>query len=138
VSFTTLRVRTRDPRAGRRHGDSSVTASLKALLDRPNAPYVIILGSVALLVILGVIMVLSASSVESLRQYGSSFYFWRKQVRFYALGVLLLVVCARLPVRIWRALAYPSLIISGALLAVVPVIGTSVNGNRNWITLAGI
>ncbi|RZS82917.1 cell division-specific peptidoglycan biosynthesis regulator FtsW [Motilibacter rhizosphaerae] len=136
MSGTAARVRTRrqlpTPGAG-------AVASVKGLLERPNAAFVIILGSAGLLVLLGLVMVLSASSVESYRDHGSSFWFWRKQVRFFALGLPVLFVCARLPVRAWRALAYPSLLVAGTLLALVQVAGShSVNGNTNWIVVGGV
>jgi cell division protein FtsW len=46
---------------------------------------------------------------------------------------------ARLPVRTWRALAYPALLGSLVLLVLVqlPGIGVEVNGNRNWIDFGG-
>ncbi|RKS74119.1 cell division protein FtsW [Motilibacter peucedani] len=118
---------------------SAVTRQLRALLDRPNAPYLIILGSAGLLVVLGLVMVLSASSVESYRTTGSSFSYWRKQAVFFAIGVPVLFFCSRLPVKVWRALAYPALIFSGVMLALVQVAGdAAVNGNRNWITVGGV
>jgi cell division protein FtsW len=82
-------------------------------------------------------MVLSASSVDSLRENGSSFTLFRKQAIWFALGLPLLFLATRLPVRVWRALAYPALFLAVALLALVPLIGTEINGNQNWIVVGG-
>lgn len=127
--------------AGRPEAESlprAVGRQLRALLARPNAPYLLIFGSAGLLAVLGLVMVLSASSIESYVKFDSSFYLWRKQAVFFAIGVPVLFVCSRLPVRAWRALAYPALISSGILLALVQVMGVSVNDNKNWIAVGGV
>ena len=50
-------------------------------------------------------------------------------------GLPAMYVASRLPARTWRWLAVPALLGSIALLALVmvPGIGVSVNGNRNWL-----
>jgi cell division protein FtsW len=84
-------------------------------------------------------MVLSSSSVESLRETNlhSSFSFFTKQALFAGLGLPLAWLASRLPASVWRRLAWPLLIGSTGLLALVPVIGHSVNGNQNWIAVGG-
>jgi cell division protein FtsW len=56
----------------RRRANGPIPALL-ALLDRPLASYYIVVGTVALLLGLGLIMVLSASSVTSYASTGSSY-----------------------------------------------------------------
>ncbi|NHC45562.1 FtsW/RodA/SpoVE family cell cycle protein, partial [Motilibacter aurantiacus] len=115
----------------------SVVASVRAMLARPSASYVIVLASGGLLMLLGLVMVLSASSVDSYLRTNSSFTEFRKQAMFFAVGVPVLFVASRLPVRVWRALAYPALIGTGVMVALVPFVGESANGNTNWIRIAG-
>ena len=112
-------------------------ASLTGWLDRPLTSYYLVLGSSSLLVALGLIMVLSASSVQSYAVFGSSFSIVAKQAMWVAIGLPVMVVAARLPVRFYRALGYPLLILSllGLLAVLVPGIGTTTNGARRWIQL---
>jgi cell division protein FtsW len=63
----------------------------------------------------------------------------QKQATWVGLGLPLMWLASRLPVRAYRKLAVPSLLISLLLLAVVliPGVGREVNGNRNWIDVGG-
>jgi cell division protein FtsW len=86
-------------------------------------------------------MVLSASSVQSYASSGSSFSIVAKQAMWVAIGLPIMVFAARMPVRFYRALGYPLMIISivGLMAVLVPHIGVTVNGARRWIDLpAGI
>lgn len=109
------------------------------LLERPLTPYYLILSSSALLLLLGLVMVLSASSVESYAASGSSLAIAQKQAMWALIGVPLFLIASRLPVVFWRRLAIPALIITIVLLVLVlvPGIGVSVQGNQNWIDLGG-
>jgi cell division protein FtsW len=122
----------------RPHGqDRDDRGGIGRLLAHPLSDYYIVVAAAALLLGLGLVMVLSASSVDSLRENGSSFTLFRKQAIWFALGLPLLFLATRLPVRVWRALAYPALFLAVALLALVPLIGTEINGNQNWIVVGG-
>jgi cell division protein FtsW len=90
---------------------------------------------VAVLNLVGVVMVLSASSVNSLDSYGSAWYFFRRQVVWSVLGVVAFVVATRVDYRAWRKLAVPLLVVSGVLLVVVllPGLGIKVSGSRRWL-----
>ena len=108
-------------------------------LERPLTPYYLILGSSALILVLGLVMVFSASQIEA-RNLGLPFaYFFEKQLTAVSIGAVMMYVAARLPVRLLRALAYPLLlgVIGLLLLVAVPGVGKSVNGNQNWISLGG-
>ena len=61
---------------------------LRSVLDRPLTSYHLVLGSVALLLIVGVMMVLSASSVNAYLTRGDSYFYVKRQVIFLAVGVL--------------------------------------------------
>jgi cell division protein FtsW len=109
-----------------------------ARLQSPLAAYYLVLGSTIALVVLGLIMVLSSSSVESLRTLHSSYTIFAKQAMFAAMGLPLAVVAAWVPPKAWRALAWPLLLLGFGALLLVLAIGQSVNGNRNWVVIAGI
>jgi cell division protein FtsW len=107
------------------------------LLFRPATPYYLLLGATLLLLTLGLVMVFSASSVVAFTSFGSSFAIVAKQAVWVAIGLPLMLVATRLPVRAWRALSYVGLIGSVALLVLVVVAGVDVNGNRNWLNFGG-
>ena len=75
-------------------------------------------------------MVLSASSVASYAQYGSSFFFERQLVSA-AIGVVAFVLLARLPYRAWQRLWGPFAAVAVVLLLFVlhPSAGVS-SGDR--------
>src|SRR4051812_50081882 len=83
-------------------------------------------------------MVLSSSSVESLQTLHSSYTIFTKQATFAAIGLPLAVGAAFVPVRAWKALAWPLLIVGFGALVLVLVAGTTVNGNQNWARLRGL
>jgi cell division protein FtsW len=105
--------------------------------EHPLATYHVLLGATLLLLVLGVAMVLSASTVESYRVFGSAYTLWLRQVMFAVLGLAAMVVGSRLPVHVWRKLAYPTLVFAFATLMLVLVVGHSVAGQRNWVELGG-
>ncbi|MGL5858257.1 MAG: putative lipid II flippase FtsW [Angustibacter sp.] len=108
-------------------------------LDSPVTSYYVLLGATALLLVIGLVMVLSASSVTSLKESGSSFTVFRQQAVFAAIGVPLLAVAARVPVRWWVLIGWIALPVAlAAQLLVFTSLGVTVNGNRNWVQLGGI
>lgn len=107
------------------------------LLDHPGAPYYVLLGASTLLLVLGVVMVFSASSVIAFAFLGSSTAIVTKQVMWVLIGLPVMWCASRLPVRGWRIASYLALAASLALLGLVAVAGTEVNGNRNWLDFGG-
>jgi cell division protein FtsW len=63
----------------------------------------------------------------------------QRQAIFVAVGIPVLLVSSRLPVRWFRRLAFPLLVATLVLLVLVlvPGIGVSVQGNQNWIDVGG-
>jgi cell division protein FtsW len=98
-----------------------------------------VLGASVTLICVGLVMVLSSSSVDEMAGGGSAFtVFWR-QLLFAVLGVPLMVLAACTSVKTWNVLAWPLLLLALFLqfLVFVPGLGKVVNGNRNWIEIAG-
>jgi cell division protein FtsW len=109
------------------------------LLDRPLTSYHLIIGCTTLLLTLGLVMVLSASSVVAYRATHDSFSIFQKQAIWAAVGVPAMWAVSRLPIRWFRIAAVPLLIGAVGLLCLVlvPGVGYSVNGNQNWINFGG-
>jgi cell division protein FtsW len=117
--------------------DESRPAPRTPLLLRPLASYHLLLASTLLLLALGLVMVFSASSVRSYADTGSVYATGLKQATFIGLGLPLMLVMARMPVRFFRAAAYPVLAVVVALLVAVLFVGHKVNGATSWIPLPG-
>ena len=92
---------------------------------------------VAALNVVGLVMILSASSVLSIRGHGSAWYFVAKQSLWAALGVGALVAASRVDHRRLRALALPAMVVTVLLLLVVivPGVGTTVSGSTRWLSV---
>ena len=118
---------------------SAGAAALARLLRRPLASYYLVLGSAGLLLVLGLVMVFSASSVLSLEQFGHQHYYLVRQAAWVAVGLPIAWLVSRMPPRILRRLALPALIMAIVLLALtfVPGLGVTRGGNRNWLDLGG-
>ena len=93
------------------------------------------MATVAVLNVVGVVMVLSASSVASLTDYGSPWYFFLRQLMWTVFGLVAFVFAVRFDYRRWRGLVRPLLVVSVVLLVVVlvPGIGIYVSGSRRWL-----
>jgi cell division protein FtsW len=116
-------------------------AALSGLLDRPMASFYLLLSAAGLLLTIGLLMVLSASSIKSYAVTGSAFAFFNNQLVYAGLGLVAFWFALRLRVRAFRLLAYPLLLISGGLLlllVLVPSAGVRVNGAVLWINIGGL
>lgn len=87
--------------------------------------------------VFGVVMVFSASQILALDRYGDAFYFVKRHVMWAAVGFALMLLLARMDVWKIRRLAFPVLVLSFVILALVfvPGIGRSAGGARRWIVL---
>jgi cell division protein FtsW len=116
-------------------------ASVRQALDRPLTSYYLLLGASTLLLTIGLMMVLSASSVYSFKAYdGDSYHVFLRQLTWVGLALPVAFVVSRLPHRLIRALAWPGILTAIALLALtrVPGMGVEVNGNTNWLDLGPV
>ncbi|HUK71522.1 MAG TPA: putative lipid II flippase FtsW [Streptosporangiaceae bacterium] len=117
-----------------------VLAGVRGLFDRPLASYYLVVGISVLLLALGLVMVLSASSVQMLSQGDSPFLEFQKQMFGVALGLPLMWAASRLPPTAFRVIAYPLMGLSavGLVLAVIPGVGVETNGAARWIAVGGL
>jgi cell division protein FtsW len=107
-------------------------------LQRPLASFYLLLASSGLLLFLGLVMVFSASSVRSFAVTGSSSTLAVKQAIFIAIGLPLAYAASRAPVRFWRSVARPAMVVAVLLLvAVLTPLGKEVDGTQGWIPLPG-
>jgi cell division protein FtsW len=107
----------------------------ETFFTKPVNLYYMLLGSTLGLSLLGLIMVFSASSIHSLETKGTSFGIVLRQFIFLAMSIPMAWVLSRLSLNQWKVLARFGFSVSVFLLLIVQVIGKSVNGNHNWISL---
>jgi cell division protein FtsW len=96
--------------------------AVHGMLARPLSSYYLLIASSGLLLVIGLTMVFSATSVKAYAQHGNAFSMIAGQVTFAALGLVGFWVCQRLPARTFRALAVFILGAAVALLAVLDLL----------------
>jgi cell division protein FtsW len=110
---------------------------------RERMPFVwdrITLGLTAALLLIGLIMVTSASMSIAAKDLGDPFYFLERQLAFGLVGVALAWVVTRVPAQLWDKYSLP-LLLAGLLLlllVLVPGLGATVNGARRWMRIGPI
>ena len=111
-------------------------ATVRRSMERPLTSYYLLLGGATMLLAIGLMMVLSASSVYSYRIHGSSYYIFFKQLTWVVIGLPAAWAASRMNRRFLRLLAWPSVLVAVVLLAMTQTsLGFAVNGNRNWLAL---
>ena len=95
---------------------------------------------VVLVAAFGVLMVYSASYYAAEKQFGDAFYFMKKQLVGFILGVVAMLAAGFFPYRNLKKLKWPALIVSLVLLAAVfiPGLGVENYGATRWIGLGPI
>ncbi|MCL6631691.1 MAG: stage V sporulation protein E [Alicyclobacillus herbarius] len=94
---------------------------------------VVIVAVTLCLLLLGVTMVHSASSVVSVERFGDPFYFTKRQMLWAAVGVALMLFLSGYDYHNWRRLAPAIAVVSFVLLVVVLPFGQSRNGSQAWL-----
>jgi cell division protein FtsW len=109
----------------------------RATGPRGTTTYRMLFGVLAVLNLLGLVMVLSASSVVGLHREGSSWFYFLRQLVGVGGGLAFFLVAVRVDYRRWRpltGLGYAAVV--ALLVAVlVPGIGVNVNGSSRWVDL---
>jgi cell division protein FtsW len=105
------------------------------LFSRPTTPYYMIISSVIFLTGLGLVMVLSSSSVKSFEESGNTYSIFIRQLLFLGIGLILSFVASRLPGSLWVRISKLAIYFSIFVLILpqIPGLGRSINGNTNWI-----
>ena len=89
------------------------------------------------LLLIGVVMVLSASFASSYYTSGEPLRFFLRQLFFAVGGVLLMLLVSRISVRAISRWSMHLLVVSIALLILVLIIGLKINGARRWMGVGG-
>src|SRR5690606_21216921 len=101
---------------------------------RPPAYYVVC-ATVGVLNIVGLVMILSASSVAALSDYGSAWLYFDRQLMWALIGLVAFFVASRVDYHVWQK-ACPWLLGLALVLCTIVLIegiGLRVDGSRRWL-----
>lgn len=98
-------------------------------------PAFLLAATVCALLVLGLIMILSASSVSSFATYGSSFLFFKKQLIWACVGLASFFLFSRIDYKKLKGFGYALYaLVVGLLIAVlVPGLGIVAGGSARWL-----
>ncbi len=138
--MTRIQPRTNAPRQVRKTRSNPLNNFKAWLQDNFRAESIYfyrLAGLTGFLVVFGLVMVLSSSSIDSLVANRDAYYIFSRQFLYALIGLALMLVIASLPVSFIRNRVGLVLMIGFGLQLAVPFIGISVNGNTNWLSIAG-
>lgn len=104
--------------------------------SKTHQPDYTLIAVVFIILIFGLVMLSSASSVVAYQKYGDSNYLLKHQLLYgVSLGILAMLVTSKIAYQSWKKLAIPMLIVTILALFVVLVSGAGVTsgGARRWI-----
>ena len=92
-----------------------------------------------LLVLIGIMMIFSASAILAKENFGDTYYFLKKQLVFFCIGFVILFMCKEFSYKRYEKLIYPMLAATFCLMIVsfIPGISHSAKGATRWISVAG-
>ena len=95
------------------------------------------LGLTAALLLVGIVMVTSASMSIAARDLADPFYFLERQFIFAMAGILFAWIVTRVPTELWEKYSLVLLMLGLLLLVLVliPGLGARVNGARRWLRI---
>lgn len=95
----------------------------------------LMLGLTVFLVLTGVVMVYSASSIMADMRFGDSFFFLKRHIVYAFIGIAAMISVARIDYTHFKKLTLPFLLSSLALLVLllVPGIGAEAGGATRWL-----
>lgn len=106
-------------------------------VSAPPGPDRVLLTLAAVILLLGLVMVASASISLADKATGNPFYYLERQVLYSIVGIAGALFAYYTPLSLWRRTGFLLLVFAFALLAVVlvPGIGRHVNGSIRWVVL---
>lgn len=132
--------RTIRPAKAETAGVSAARIRLGRVFRVESKDYFLLVGTTIFLVVFGLVMVLSSSSVESNIEDGGFFVQASRQGLYALFGIPIMLIASRMPERFWMRWAWLALIFSCALqvLVVATPLGITVGGNTNWLALGPV
>ncbi len=111
---------------------------MRRLFAAESPDYFLLLGVTLFLVLFGLVMVLSSSTISSHAEDGDFFSSASRQGLYALVGIPLMLIASRFPPSFWRRWAWTALLVAmGLQMLVFTGLGVEAGGNRNWIALGG-
>jgi len=90
-----------------------------------------------ILILMGLIMIMSASGVKAYSQFGNAHFFFRRQLIFAIAGLFLMYVTSLVNYKIYSKISKMILLLSFILLGlvIIPGVGKTAGGATRWIPL---
>ncbi|CAM3186261.1 stage V sporulation protein E [Sporolactobacillus spathodeae] len=103
--------------------------------ERRSTPDRLLLFATFALLVIGLVMVYSASVVSASNKFGDALYFLKRQMLFAGVGVALLLAVMKIDYHVWRKYAKIGLGVCFLLLLIVliPGVGLARGGARSWL-----
>jgi cell division protein FtsW len=120
---------------------SSARISLGRVFQAESSNYFMLLGLTLFMVVFGLIMVLSSSSVDSHATTNNFFSAFWSQGIFALVGIPLMLIASRVPSRFWKRLVWfllPAACLLQVLVLTTPLGLPAVGGNRNWLHIGAL
>lgn len=84
----------------------------------------------------GLVMILSASSMESYMRYGSSpYYYFYRQAIFIAIGLVIFSIIVKIPTKIYKGISTLLIIIITICLGALTAYGYAANNAQSWFQI---
>ena len=126
----------------------SLSEKIKDLIAYPlghkfynHGPDIILLVTLGLIILFGLMMLSSASSVQAFQKFGDSYYFFKNQLlKGLIPGLIAFYIASRIDYRTWKKYAFVMLIVSVVLLILVfiPGFGVSYGKAQSWLKIGPI
>jgi len=114
---------------------TNLKESLKPRFRAQSREFYMLLGLTAVISLLGLAMVASASSVDAFKSTANAADTVMRQGVFALIGAVALVVASNLPLSIYKRFAFFFLWITLGLQLLTVLFGNEINGNRNWLDI---
>lgn len=100
-----------------------------------TSPFWVLVSVVAVLNMIGVVMVISASSVVSVRESGAPWSYAQRQVMWLLVGTAVLFATLTISVDFWRrhVKVWLGVSVAGLVLVLMPGVGITTNGATRWL-----
>lgn len=115
----------------------NMSKELRGFFSRPMTSFYLVIMITLALVTFGLVMMASASAVDSIVEYGSPYYLFTRQLVWVGCGLVAMYAAMRVPLSFWRRVSGPLMVVSVLMLmlVLVPGIGSEVYGGRRWFNL---
>ena len=123
---------TRDDDIGTENSSKSM---ISAAFSHPLFDFRLVVATGAVLLILGLMMVISSSSVIAAADMGDPYYFGKRQILFALIGLAGAWMLSMVGENVVKGLSWPALLLAIVLIVLTfTPLGVTVSGNRNWLS----